>query len=109
MKVYILVRKEWVYRPEGYDPQSECKMSIIGVFDDLKTAKDEARIKYDEFHFFRMNDYVYTVESDREDLNGLFEFDDEHLKVIDHTNDVDKEIRWEVLEWMVGSVEMQID
>ena len=100
MKVNILVRKEWVNKPDGYEPQSECQMFILGVFEDLKAAKVEAKNKFKEFYDFQRNNYV--IFGDKENLDGLFEFDEEHLKVIDHTEDTDTEIRWEVLEWMTG-------
>lgn len=101
MRVFILVQKEWVYNPEGYDPESECKMNVLGVFEDLSDAKREAKNRYKEFYNFQWSNYVCF--GDYDDLNGLFEFDDEHFRVIDHyTEDTDTEIRWEILEWLPG-------
>lgn len=100
-RVFIVVSKEWVYNPKGYDPSEKCQMKILGICETRKDAEREARDHYTEFKKFQWGNYVCF--GDYDDLDGLFDFDDEHLRVIDHyIEDTDTEIRWEVLEWVTG-------
>lgn len=101
-KVYITVRKERKYNPNGeitYDGM----MEVLGVFEDKTSAEQEAKDGYDEFCKFQYQNYV--VMGDREDLDGLFVFDPEKMSVRSYEEyELDGSItstKWEVLEWEV--------